>query len=328
VDRIPEEKEVGSELRTCTLFVGWSNLPGGEGQHRDMVTVRATRTSLVIATRNRADELLTTLARLTRSAADAPIIVVDNASTDGTTERVRRDYPAVTVLRPDRNLGAAARNLGARRAETPYIAFNDDDSWWHEGSLAAAENVFDRHPRLGLLAARTLVGSLERPDPLNPLLGHSPLGRSPDLPGPSVLGFLACSAVVRRDAFLQVGGFSPVLFFAGEEQLLAWDLAAAGWALCYVDDLVVHHHPSPSRVPADRRRRRQLRNRLLTVWMRRSLGTGLAATAALARDALHDPAAGLALLEAAVRARSALRARRALPEAVERQVRLLEGRHG
>jgi glycosyltransferase involved in cell wall biosynthesis len=257
---------------------------------------------VVIATRNRVDELLMTLARLSRSAAGAPIIVVDNASTDGTTERVRRDYPAVTVLRPDRNLGAAARNLGARRADTPYIAFNDDDSWWAEGSLEAAENVFDRYPRLGLLAARTLVGSQELPDPLNQLLGHSPLGRSPDLPGP----------------------FSPLLFFAGEEQLLAWDLAAAGWALCYLDQLVGHHHPSPSRVSADRRRRRELRNRLLTAWMRRSIGTGLTATAALARDALRDPAAGLALLEALVRARSALRARRALPESVEQQVRLLE----
>jgi GT2 family glycosyltransferase len=282
---------------------------------------------LVIATRNRADELLMTLARLSSYAAGAPIIVVDNASTDGTTERVWRDHPAVTVLRLDRNLGAAARNLGAGRADTPYIAFNDDDSWWLQGSLAAAESVLDRHPRLGLLAARTLVGSQERPDPLNPLLRHSPLGQASDLPGPSVLGFLACSAVVRRDAFLQVGGFSPLLFFAGEEQLLAWDLAAAGWALCYLDELVVHHHPSLSRVPADRRRRRELRNRLLTVWMRRSIGTGMTATAALARDALRDPAAGLALLEALVRARSALRARRALPEAVEQQVRLLEEAH-
>lgn len=278
----------------------------------------------MIATRNRADELLMTLARLSRSTADAPIVVVDNASTDGTTERVRRDYPAVTVLRADRNLGAAARNLGAHRADTPYIAFNDDDSWWSEGSLAAAETVFDRYPRLGLLAARTLVGCQERPDPLNLLLRNSPLGRSPDLPGPSVLGFLACSAVVRRDAFLHVGGFSPLLFFAGEEQLLALDLAAAGWALCYLDELVVHHHPSPSRVPAVRRRRRQLRNRLLTAWMRRSVGTGLTATAALARDALRDPAAALALLEALARARSALRTRRALPEAVEQQVRILE----
>jgi GT2 family glycosyltransferase len=142
-----------------------------------------------------------------------------------------------------------------------------------------------------------------------------------------VLGFLACSAVVRRNAFLQVGGFSPVLFFAGEEQLLAWDLAAVGWALCYAEELVVHHHPSSSRAPANRRRRTELRNRLLAAWMRRSIGTGLTTTAALVRDALRDPAAGGALVEALVRAPAALRARRALPEAVEQQVRLLEVAH-
>jgi hypothetical protein len=42
-------------------------------------------------------------------------------------------------------------------------------------------------------------------------------GAAPDLPGPSVLGFLACSAIVRRSAFLDVGGFDDILFFVGEE---------------------------------------------------------------------------------------------------------------
>jgi hypothetical protein len=50
---------------------------------------------------------------------------------------------------------------------------------------------------------------------------RSPLPRQPDLPGPPVLGFVACGAVVRRSAYLAVGGFSPVVFFLGEETLLA-----------------------------------------------------------------------------------------------------------
>ena len=44
----------------------------------------------------------------------------------------------------------------------------------------------------------------------------------------AVLGFLACTCVIRRAAFLGVGGFSELLFFIGEERLLAYDLAAAG----------------------------------------------------------------------------------------------------
>jgi N-acetylglucosaminyl-diphospho-decaprenol L-rhamnosyltransferase len=63
------------------------------------------------------------------------------------------------------------------------------------------------------VAARILVGPEERTDPVTALMADSPLPRAEDAPGPSVLGFLACSAVLRREAFLQVGGgFSPVLF--------------------------------------------------------------------------------------------------------------------
>ena len=51
-----------------------------------------------------------------------------------------------------------------------------------------------------------------------------PNGVEPDLPGRSVLGFLACGAVVRRSAFVQAGGFDPVVHFGGEEERLALDL--------------------------------------------------------------------------------------------------------
>ena len=67
------------------------------------------------------------------------------------------------------------------------------------------------------------------------------------MPEPLVLGFLAGASVVRRHAVLDVGGFEPRFFLGGEEQLLAIDLRAAGWCLAYVDDVVVHHHPSPRR---------------------------------------------------------------------------------
>ncbi len=63
---------------------------------------------------------------------------------------------------------------------------------------------------------------------------HSPLPVEPDLPGPPVLGFLACAAIVRRKAYLEVGGFDPRMMIGGEEELLAADLASAGWGLAYV----------------------------------------------------------------------------------------------
>jgi N-acetylglucosaminyl-diphospho-decaprenol L-rhamnosyltransferase len=85
-----------------------------------------------------------------------------------------------------------------------------------------------------------------------------------------VLGFIACGAVVRRSAYLEVGGFHPRYGVGGEETLLAVDLAERGWACAYADGVVAHHHPSPVRDPAARRVR-DVRNDLRTLWLRRRL---------------------------------------------------------
>ncbi|TYB47953.1 glycosyltransferase family 2 protein [Actinomadura chibensis] len=262
--------------------------------------------TIVVATRDRADELRRSLRHHT-----APVIVADNASADGTADVAAE--AGATVLRLPRNLGAAARNVAVRHAATRYVAFADDDSWWAPGSLERAAAILDAHPRTALLAARVLVGADERLDPVSGEMARSPLGRPDGLPGPAVLGFLACSVVVRRDAFLDAGGFSDVLHFGGEEELLALDLAAAGWGLAYAAELVVHHHPATAGRDPAARRRRQVRNRLLTAWLRRPL-PAVARTAAAALGS-RDGRAGLA---AAVRALPALaRARRPVPPAVE-----------
>lgn len=283
--------------------------------------------TVVIATRDRRDELIRTLRHLHELTPAPPVVVVDNGSTDDTAYAVRTDFSDVTVLALRRNYGAPARNLGVLAARTPYVAFSDDDSWWARGALQQAAQVLDAHPRLGLVAARTLVGPTQRPDPLTQVLATSPLPRPSHSPGPSALGFLACSAVLRRSAFLEVGGFNKLLFFVGEEQLLSYDLAAAGWERTYLQDVVAHHHPSAHRPDPRRRRVAELRNGLLTAVLRRPLRVAFDSAAALARDALHDASARRALCGALVRLPAALRRRAPLPETVEQQIYLLEGRN-
>ncbi len=276
------------------------------------------RVTVVIATRDRRDELDRTL----RELPGVPVIVVDNGSTDDSPEAGRAGGAQVIEL--GRNHGAPARNVGVEAARTPYVAFSDDDSWWAPGALDRAADALDAHPRLGLVAARTLVGPQQRPDPVTPLLADSPLPRPAGAAGPAVLGFLACSAVVRREAFLDAGGFSDVLFFLGEERLLSWDLAARGWELAFLDDVVAHHHPSTRRGDPDWRRRTERRNALLTAWLRRPLPVAAREAAELARDAVRDPVARGALAGALARLPAVVRHRAPLPAAVERQVRLLE----
>jgi GT2 family glycosyltransferase len=282
-------------------------------------------TTVVIATRNRGAELCRTLERLSRLPERPPVVVVDNGSQDGTTAMVRDRFPGMELIALRRNRGAWARNLGVLRARTPLIALADDDSWWAPGALTAAAAVLAASPRVGLLAARILVGPDHVPDEINAVMAASPLP-SDGLPGPRVMGFLGCGAVVRREAYLEVGGFSRLLFIGGEEQLFAYDLVAAGWVACYRPDIVAYHYPSASRQPATRRYQ-EARNRALVAWLRRPLRCALTETGRLTRQAVHDPIAGRALGGLAVRLPRALLGRRPLPADVETAIRALGADH-
>jgi GT2 family glycosyltransferase len=286
------------------------------------MTASPTPVTVVIATRNRGIELLETLARLRALHERPPIVVVDNGSTDGTAELVRAAYPGVRVIGLRRNLGGAARTVGVRLVDSPYVAFSDDDSWWAPNALPRAAELLDWHPRLAVLAGRVLVGPDQRLDPVCQEMARSPLPPAADLPGPPVLGFIACGAVVRRAAFLEVGGFDVRLGVGGEEELLSVDLAARGWGLAYVDEVVAYHHPSPSRDPSGRRRV-QVRNALWSAWLRRPLGGAARRTARLASLALHQPGASSGLLLAMLGLPWVLRERRPVPRELEAALRTL-----
>lgn len=246
--------------------------------------------TVVIATRNRWSTLRRTLDELSALPDQPQLIVVDNASSDGSPQRVRDAYPDVDVVALPANAGAAGRNVGVRLASTALVAFADDDSWWAGGALTAAAAVMDADPAIGLIAACVLVGSDQLLDPTSAQMARGPLayrGR------PVVTGFLACAVVVRRAAFLAVGGFEPFLLIGGEEEMVAADLADAGWKLVYEPGIVAHHHPSTVR---DSSARRQLlaRNSVLTAGLRYSASQTGRRVGRLARPGgIADAGAGL-----------------------------------
>ncbi|MEU2422084.1 glycosyltransferase [Streptomyces sp. NPDC007851] len=281
------------------------------------------RVTVAVITRDRCASLLRTLDALGTLPERPPVVVVDNGSDQATRQAVRHHGYGARVLSPGHNTGALGRNLAVLDADTPYVAFSDDDSWWAPGALSRAADLLDAHPRLALLAARTLVGPEGTEDPLNAVLAASPLPAEPDLPGRPVLGFLACACVVRREAFLAAGGFHPLLFFGGEETLLAYDLTARGWGVTYEPALTARHHPEPGgrrgRGPALRR------NEVLTLWLRRPLPVAVAAAARLTAAAVTArPGARQALYETLTRLPAALAGRRRLPARVERAARLVD----
>jgi GT2 family glycosyltransferase len=283
------------------------------------------RVAVVMITHNRRDEVLRSLGHLTRLPERPRILLVDNGSSDGTADAVAKYFPQVEILPAGRNLGAAGRTLGVRHVTAPYVALADDDTWWEPGSLRLAVDLFDSHPRLAVLTARVLIGPEEREDPVCDELERSPLPPDPDAPGRPLLGFLAGASVVRRSAFLEAGGFTPRLFLGGEEEWLAVDLAARGWKLAYLRDLVVHHYPSARR-DARSRRWHLVRNALWFAWLRRPLASALRRTLQLAQSATGDGATLHGFTAALAGLPWLLPERRVVPRDVESRLRLLDPR--
>jgi GT2 family glycosyltransferase len=277
--------------------------------------------TVVVATRDRAPSLLRTLARL-RALPDAPpVVVVDNGSSDGTPDAVRDAAPWARVIALGRNAGAGARTIGARAARTPFVAFSDDDSWWDPGALDAAVAVMRARPRVALVAAHVVVGPERRDDPV--CLSMAAAGGVEKGEPVPVLGFLACAAVARREAFLAVGGYEERFGIGGEEELLAIDLAAGGWELVYVPGAVAVHDPAPRDGDGAGRRRVQARNAVWCAWLRRPVGSALGITAAHLRRGARDRAVMWGVADAVRDGAWVPARRRVVPAAVEARLRSL-----
>jgi GT2 family glycosyltransferase len=300
------------------VAVTQSELTGNRAVGRDA------RVAVVVITHERREELLLALARLSALPEQPHVVVVDNGSRDGTAAAVRERFPHVELIASPENLGAVGRNHGVARLDTPYVAFCDDDTWWEPGSLTTAADALDAHPALAVVTARILVEPGGREDPIVRELRDSPVRGAAWLPGPALGSFLAGASVLRRDAFLEVGGFSERLWLGGEEELMAGDLAAAGWELCYLPTLTVHHQASKARDP-HRRRRDGIRNTLWTTWLHRPVRPALRRTLHLLRTVPRDRVTALGLLDAVRGIPWVVRERRVLPPSAEARFAALDG---
>lgn len=182
--------------------------------------------SYVLATYNRRDTVLATLRQLTERAAEAPtaeIIVVDNASSDGTAEAIRHHLPNVHFIVLNKNLGSCAKAIGVDHAQGEYVVFLDDDSCPQAGTIARMIARFRADDRLG--AAGFMV--------------HLPNGRCEAAALPGV--FVGCGAGFRAEALCAVGGLDRSLFMQAEEYDLSFRLVRAGWTVQTFADLHVDH---------------------------------------------------------------------------------------
>lgn len=184
---------------------------------------------------------------------DYSILVVDNGSTDGSVQHIKKNLPAVEVLETGANLGfgggcnAGMRQAFARGAE--YVWLINSDATVDRGALSALVRVADQNP------AVASVGSvvLEADDATQVQVWGGGrvnlwLGRSTHCLAPGSIDFVSgASVLLRRTAVEEVGLFDEASFFMyWEDTDLAFRLRNAGWQLAVAEDSRVWHKQSAS----------------------------------------------------------------------------------
>ncbi len=208
--------------------------------------------SVVIVNWNAADYIGECLDGLLRQSREPDeVVVVDNASTDGSGALLAARYPHVHLVRSRVNLGfAAGCNLGIRSTRGEYVATLNADAQPERDWLKALVEAMAADSRLGMCASLMLFK--ERPEIVNSAgialdvlgIAWDRLGGRPasEATAPAeVFGPCAGAALYRREMLERLGGFDEDFFMYLEDVDLAWRAQAAGWRCRFVPGARVYH---------------------------------------------------------------------------------------
>lgn len=247
------------------------------------------------------------------------VVVVDNASTDDTADRIREAAPEAFIVELPHNRGyGAAANVGMRAVTADAYVICNQDAHYQPGFVAALADALDQYPRAGAITAQVrLAGKFvpayatdgdafiahdgtrwRRADHGVELLNSTgnqvtrsgngldrgwlaPVGSQFDR---RVFGFHGGAVMLRADAVVPLGGFDERYFMYYEDTDLSFRLRRAGWQIVYEPQAVsVHQHATSSGTSSTRFVRWNTRNR---IWCARRNGPRSMQIAAIGRTSL------------------------------------------
>ena len=196
--------------------------------------------AVVVVTRNRSDDL----ARAVRSAveqtgANVQVLVDDDGSTDDSAEMIRKQLPMVALERHEQSQGYVVRRNGAAETVNAPVVFSIDDEAAFSSPHTVAQTLgeFDS-PRTGAVAIPFVdVNTDTRAPQLAPDDGDTYVTDA----------FVGTAHALRRELFLQLGGYRPVLFHQGEESDYCVRMLDAGYVVRLGRADPIRHFESPQR---------------------------------------------------------------------------------
>jgi len=224
------------------------------------------RLTIIIVSWNVRQHLVTCLRSIeeNKPRAEFEIIVVDNASSDSTVNCIRHDFPEVTVIANEKNLGfAAANNQGIKKSRGQYLLFLNPDTIVHPHSLDALVEFMDTNKDVGACGPKLL----NEDGTFQPSTRHFPTFRGA-LYRHTVFRFLrifrtqykkylmkdfdysrvqdvdevtGAALMIRQSVIRQVKGMDESFFMFYEEVDLCYRLKQAGWRTVFTPEPVITH---------------------------------------------------------------------------------------
>ena len=264
-----------------------------------------------IVNTNSRELLLACLESLSGSAAE--IVVLDNASEDGSAEAVRERFPNARLITQRHRAGFGANhNTVIRGTSGRYVYVLNEDTTADDWRLDRLVAYLDAHPRVAALGPSLVYPDGSRqdsawrfPSPLVSALGLLTLGRAGVMQSRGetprrVDWVMGAALVVRREALEEVGLFDEEFFLYSEEVDLQFRLSRAGWEVHYFPEATVVHHESQFSAGIPERRINEMWRSRHRYWHKHhgragariaalSTGAQYAARAALSPVARSDP---------------------------------------
>lgn len=197
------------------------------------------------------EECLAALAN--QSFRPKKIIVVDNASTDGSADNIEIRYANTKLIRLNRNVGFAEGNniAVAETVDCDWLALVNPDAFVESSWLQSLLDRVASYPEYAFFGSRMLsgqdrarfdgVGDVYHVSGAHWRRGHGIVEKGRYLESKEIFASCAAAALYRREAFVEVGGFDASFFCYAEDVDLGFRLRLRGYKCLYVSDAVVYH---------------------------------------------------------------------------------------